>query len=103
MADDKSQEIPMENYARGTVIAYEDKILMYVGPPQKQPPQNIQTYRFKELRPGRFMPHLETREGYEKIKREAEVLGVLTENQMHEMYYKNSDLEELLKKFHIIS
>ncbi|MBU1246134.1 MAG: hypothetical protein ABIJ20_04415 [Nanoarchaeota archaeon] len=94
MADDKSQEIPLENYARGTVIAYEGKILMYV-----RPPPNSQTHRFKELVPNRFMPHLETLEGYEKMREEAEVIGVLTPNQMHEMSYKNSDLEKLLKKF----
>ena len=87
----------VEDYLPGTVIKYEDRILMYVGTPL-----NTQTHRFKELMPRRFMPCIETVDAYEKIKREAEVLGILTRTQLIEIGHKHANLEELLIKFHIL-
>ena len=85
-----------DDYIPVTVVAYEEKILLYLGSPP-----NTESYRFKELIPGRFSPHLRSQEEYERLKEKAEVLGEkpLTENQMHAIAHKNSDIGELLEKF----
>ena len=81
MTEDNTQESLVKEYVAGTVIAYKEKILMYVGAllktqtHVKEYPPETQLYIFKELMPAGFRPHIEPQEGYEKMKREASVLG----------------------------